>query len=69
MLNAYLEGKDLYSIIASSMYNNRYEDNLEFYVAGTEIEFEGKKVICGEKTHLNKEGKARRFEAKAVLLG
>ena len=69
MLKAYREGKDLYAVIASSMYNNRYEDNLEYYPEGTEIIFNKKKVICGNKTHLNKAGKARRFEAKSVLIG
>lgn len=69
MLKAYKEGKDLYAVIAASMYNNKYEDNLEYYPEGTEIEFNKNKVICGNKTHLNKSGKARRFEAKSVLIG
>ena len=69
MIQAYKEGKDLYSVVASNMYDNKYEDNLEFYPAGTEMEFEGNKVICGNKTHLNKEGKARRQSAKSVLIG
>ena len=69
MIQAYKEGKDLYSVVASNMYGNKYEDNLEFYPAGTEIEFEGNKVVCGNKTHLNKEGKARRQSAKSVLIG
>lgn len=69
MIQAYKEGKDLYSVVASNMYDNKYEDNLEFYPAGTEIEFEGNKVVCGNKTHLNKEGKARRQSAKSVLIG
>lgn len=69
MLNAYKEGKDLYAVIASAAFDNRYEDNLEFYPEGTEIEFEGQKVICGYKTHLSEEGKARRSQAKTILLG
>ena len=69
MIQAYKEGKDLYSVVASNMYDNKYEDNLEFYPACTEIEFEGNKVGCGNKTHLNKEGKARRQSAKSVLIG
>lgn len=48
MLKAYQEGQDLYCVIAASMFNNKYEDNLEFYPAGTEIELDGKKVICGD---------------------
>jgi DNA polymerase I len=69
MINAYTQGKDLYAVIASTMFDNKYEDNLEFYPEGTEIEFEGKKIICGNKTQLNKAGKERRFEAKSVLIG
>lgn len=40
-------GQDLYSLIASKAYNNKYEDNLEFYPEGTKIIFDGKEVICG----------------------
>ncbi len=68
MRQAYLEGKDLYCVIAASVYNNRYEDNLEHYPEGTELELDGKKIICGHKTHLNKAGKERRSVAKMVLL-
>ena len=69
MLNAYLNKQDLYSVIASQSFNVPYEDCLEFYPEGTEIEFEGKKVVCGYKTHLNTEGKNRRTQAKSILLG
>ena len=69
MIQAYKEGKDLYAVIASNMYGNAYEDNLEFWPEGTEIEVEGKKIICGKKTHINKEGKARRQSSKSVLIG
>ena len=69
MLNAYKEGKDLYAVIASAAFDNRYEDNLEHYPEGTEIEFEGQHVICGYKTHTNDAGKARRSQAKTILLG
>lgn len=62
-------GQDLYSLIASKIYNNRYEDNLEFYPAGTKILFEGKEVVTGVKTHTNKAGKTRRQDSKAVLIG
>ena len=48
---------------------NKYEDNLEYYPEGTEITFEGNKVIAGNKTHLNKEGKARRQSCKSILIG
>lgn len=69
MLNAYREGKDLYAVIAAESFDNRYEDNLEYYPEGTKIIFEGKEVICGHKTHTNDAGKARRGQAKTILLG
>ena len=68
MRQAYLEGKDLYCVIASKVFNNRYEDNLEFYPEGEIIELDGKQVVCGHKTHLNKEGKERRAISKQILL-
>ena len=68
MIDAYKQGKDLYCVIAQGMYNNNYEDNLEFYPEGTEIELDGKKIICGKKTHLHKAGKERRASAKTMLL-
>jgi len=68
MIQAYEEGKDLYAVIAQSMYNNEYWENLEFYPEGTEIELDGKKIICGKKTHLHKAGKERRASAKTMLL-
>ena len=69
MLNAYEDEKDLYSVIAQLMYDNKYEDNLEFYPEGTVIEVDGQKITCGYKTHKNKAGKKRRSAAKTVLLG
>jgi hypothetical protein len=69
MRNAYLEGKDLYSFIASLMFDNAYEDNLEFYPEGTKIMFDGKEITCGYKDTTNVEGKERRTQAKSVLLG
>lgn len=68
MLNAYRDGKDLYSVIAQSIYHNKYEDNLEFWPEGTELMIDGKKVIAGNKTNLNPDGKKRRSVAKMVLL-
>ena len=47
MRQAYLEGKDLYCVIASSIFNNKYEDNLENYPEGTEIELDGHITIAG----------------------
>ena len=68
MIQAYEEGKDLYAVIAQSMYHNEYWENLEFYPEGTEIELDGKKIVCGKKTHLHKAGKERRASAKTMLL-
>lgn len=69
MIDAYIQGKDLYAVIASKSFGYPYEDCLEFYPEGTEILFEGKPVICGKKTHTNEEGKTRRGMAKTILLG
>lgn len=69
MIQAYNEGKDLYSVIASMSFDREYKDCLEFYPEGTVIEFEGEKVTCGYKTHQNKEGKSYRNMAKSILLG
>lgn len=69
MINAYKEGKDLYSVIASMSFDKPYEDCLEFYPEGTRIELDGKEKICGKKEIQNKAGKERRTQAKAILLG
>lgn len=53
MMNAYHEKKDLYATMAASVYNNKYEDNLEFFSDGTP----------------NPEGKKRRGNCKSLLLG
>lgn len=53
MIQAYIDGKDLYATIASGLYRVSYEDCLEFYPDGT----------------TNKEGKIRRNNTKSVLLG
>lgn len=47
MYEAYNHGKDLYAMIAQSAYHNNYEDNLEFFPEGTELEIDGQKVIAG----------------------
>lgn len=47
MRQAYLEGKDLYCVIAANIYNNKYEDNLEHYPEGAVIELDGKKIVAG----------------------
>ncbi len=53
MLQAYLEGKDLYATIASKIYKMPYDECLEFRPDGS----------------VNPEGKARRTSVKPVLLG
>ena len=68
LLDAYANDQDAYAIIASEMFGLPYEECLEFYPEGTEIEIDGQKVICGHKTHLNKEGKARRSVGKTMVL-
>ena len=54
MINAYKEGKDLYAMIASKVYNNNYEDNLEFNPTTGNIQ---------------PDGKQRRTSVKSLLLG
>lgn len=53
MITAYKEGKDLYAIMGSQVYQLPYEDCREFYPDGT----------------VNAEGKHRRTTMKSVLLG
>ena len=53
MINSYKQNKDLYAMIASSVYHNNYEDNLEHYPDGS----------------INVEGKKRRSSCKSLLLG
>lgn len=47
MKQAYAEGKDLYSLIASMAYSIPYEDCLEFYPEGTVLSIEGQDIVCG----------------------
>ena len=53
MIQAYQEGKDLYAEIAALSFNTTYDDCLEFRPDGT----------------TNSAGKARRSQAKSILLG
>ena len=53
MYDTFMQGKDLYSEIASKAFNKPYEDCKEFRPDGT----------------TNKEGKERRSQAKGILLG
>lgn len=54
MINAYKNKKDLYAMIASRVYHNNYEDNLEF------------NPITGA---MQPDGKTRRTACKTLLLG
>ena len=53
MINAYKENKDIYALVASMVYHNKYEDNLEHFPDGS----------------TNLEGKARRSKTKSLVLG
>lgn len=53
MLEAYKNNKDIYAIVASLVYHNKYEDNLEHYPDGT----------------TNVDGKKRRSNCKSIVLG
>lgn len=53
MYDTFMQGKDLYSEIASKAFNKSYDDCREFREDGT----------------TNKEGKERRTQAKSILLG
>ena len=47
MKQAYAEGKDLYCVIASKIFNNDYWDNTEFYKEGTVLELDGSETVAG----------------------
>lgn len=68
MYEAYTNGKDLYAMIASSATGDTYDNCLEFWPEGTELEIDGQKIIAGKKTHLNKHGKENRNIGKKLLL-
>lgn len=53
MYNTFMDGKDLYSEIASKAFHYPYEECKEFRPDGS----------------TNKDGKARRSQAKSILLG
>ena len=54
MIKAFQEGKDIYATIASLAFNKPYEECLEFHPVTHEYQAEGK---------------ARRSEAKTIVLG
>ena len=48
MIKAYKDGKDLYAVIAQSIYDNDYNDNRENFPEGTEVTLaDGTKQIAG----------------------
>lgn len=53
MIQAYLDKKDLYATMASTVYGNTYWDNMEHYEDGTP----------------NPSGKKRRSSVKSITLG
>lgn len=53
MYDTFMQGKDLYSEIASKAFNKPYDECREFNPDGSK----------------NKEGKERRTQAKSILLG
>ena len=65
MVQAYREGKDVYSEIAAIAFNKTYQECLEFVV-----DENGKKVLDENGEPItNVEGKARRSSAKGIVLG
>lgn len=79
MLNVFRAGKDLYAQIAALSFHTTYENCLEFFPKGTPIrKVNGVWQICDKSecdkladgtTDTSKAGKARRSQAKSVLLG
>lgn len=63
MIQAFKEGKDIYAIIASIAFGVPYEDCLEFKPTG-ELDEDGNPI-----TVYSAAGKARRGEAKTIVLG
>ena len=55
MRQAYLEGKDLYCVIASNIYNNEYWQNLENFPEGYVLELDGKKTVAGNDKSYKKQ--------------
>ena len=53
MIQAYEQNKDLYAVVGTKVYNNKYQDNKQFYPDSTP----------------NPQGKKRRSQCKIILLG
>lgn len=79
MLQAYIEGKDLYAQIASVAFNQPYKECLEKFPKGTKIKQLNNKWYYSEDDSYDKiadgehdiydDGKERRTPAKSILLG
>lgn len=79
MYDTFMQGKDLYSEIASKAFNEPYNECLEHFPAGTPIKKQGKKWYYATEDDYDKladgendtyaDGKARRTQAKSILLG
>ena len=79
MYDTFMAGKDLYSEIASKAFNVPYEECLEHFPKGTPIKKIGKKwyyateddydKLADGETDVYADGKARRTQAKSILLG
>ena len=79
MYDTFMAGKDLYSEIASKAFNLPYEECLEHFPKGSYIKQKGDKwyyatpddydKIADGENDVYKDGKARRTQAKSILLG
>ena len=81
MYNTFMQGKDLYSEIASKAFNQPYEMCLEHFPKGTKIKYVRQKKkwyygrdddydkIADGETDTYDDGKERRTQAKSILLG
>lgn len=79
MYDTFIQGKDLYSEIASKSFNVSYEECLEHFPKGSYIKKVGDKwyyatesdydKIADGETDTYKDGKERRSQAKSILLG
>lgn len=79
MYETFMQGKDLYSEIASKAFNKPYKECLEHFPKDTPIKKNGNKwyyatdndydKLADGETDTYKEGKERRTQAKSILLG
>ena len=70
LLASLRSGKDIYSVIAEACFRVPYEECLEFFPEGYERTdpATGQTIVCGCRTHINKDGKKRRKAAKVIFL-